>query len=159
VATKTKVGELVIHGSTSSIFTADCNSVWTGVLSRTARRIGFGLCGREKSGTLIPTQTRNNGIMRVMKRRYRLCFTNIFIASTYQTLIFNTSLLNFYLRCERLCARRSGLLSYSDFNSLPLAITDSCWLMVKELYRISRHRNRRAPGPSALPPFLRGRRE
>lgn len=90
VARKTMVGRLIIQGSTS-IFTIDCSTLLAGVLSRTARRIGFGLCGREKSGTLIPVKTRKSGITRVMNRRYRLCLTNIFIVPTYQILIFNTS--------------------------------------------------------------------
>ena len=75
VARKTRVVRLVITGSTS-VFTTDCTIVRAEVFSRTARRIGLGLFGREKSGTLIPAKTRNNGIMRVMKRMQRLCFTN-----------------------------------------------------------------------------------
>lgn len=74
--------------------TTDCAMVLACVSHRTARRIGFGLCGREKSGTRIPKTTRNNGIRRSMKRRKRLCFTSRYIVSRYQILPFNTSWLD-----------------------------------------------------------------
>jgi hypothetical protein len=79
----TWVGGFVITGS-ESYFTTDCTIVRADFFSRTARRTGFGLCGLEKSGTLIPNKVRNNGIMMTMKRMHRLCFTNILIKSTYQ---------------------------------------------------------------------------
>ncbi len=68
VTRKTMDGWLVIPQGSTATFAIDSSILWAGVLSRTARRIGFGLCGREKSGTLIPINTRNKGIMRVMKR-------------------------------------------------------------------------------------------
>ena len=79
VTRKTMDGRLAIQQGVTVTFTIDCKTLWAGALSRTARRIGFGLCGREKSGTLIPINTRNKGIMRVTKRTERLCFANIFI--------------------------------------------------------------------------------
>lgn len=90
VARQTMVGRVVIQGSISIFTIVFCSTSWGGE-SRTARRIGMGLCGREKSGTLIPKKTKHNGIMRVKNRMYLLCFANIFINSTYQILKFNTS--------------------------------------------------------------------
>lgn len=68
MARVTTVGWLIIQQESTSTFTIDCRTEWAGVLSRIARRIGLGLCGREKSGALIPIKARNNGIMRVTKR-------------------------------------------------------------------------------------------
>ncbi len=90
VAGKTMLDRFIIHGSTSS-FTIDCNTLLVGVLSRTARPIGLGLCGREMSGTRIPVKTRSIGMTRIMKRKFRLCFANKFIITAYQILISNTS--------------------------------------------------------------------
>ncbi len=56
----------------ASILTVESCADLAGDLSRTARRIGLGSWGRERSGTFIPTITRNNGIARVMKRRQQL---------------------------------------------------------------------------------------
>lgn len=75
----------------ATTFTTDGATVRAELVSRTARRIGVGLCGREKSGTLIPAHSRNNGIMRVMKRMQRLCLANILMVPPYQILCFNTS--------------------------------------------------------------------
>jgi len=89
-----------------SIFTMDFSTVWTGVLSRTARRIGLGLCGRVRSGTRIPEKTRNNGIIRIMKRIHPLCFANILIVPTYQTIWFNASWLTdntFMIQVKSIC--------------------------------------------------------
>jgi hypothetical protein len=88
VTRKTTVGRVAKQQGYSAAFTTDCNTVWAGVLAKIARRIGLGLCGREKSGTLIPIKTRNNGIMRATKRIYRLCFANIFMGANYQIIIF-----------------------------------------------------------------------
>jgi hypothetical protein len=85
VERKTSVGGFAMTGS-RSVFTLDCTIVRAVVFSRTARRIGLGLSGREKSGAFIPTKTMNNGTMTVKKRMLRLCFTNILIKTTYQTL-------------------------------------------------------------------------
>ena len=67
VVRKTRAGWLGLTGSRSD-FTTDCTIVRAVVFSRTARRMGLGLSGREKSGAFIPTKTINNGTMTVMKR-------------------------------------------------------------------------------------------
>jgi hypothetical protein len=90
---KTRVGRLVKTGS-RSVFTTDCTIVRPVVFSRTARRIGLGLSGREKSGAFRPAKTMNNGTMTVQKRMLRICFANILIKIKYQILCFNTSRLN-----------------------------------------------------------------
>lgn len=69
-----------------SIFTIDCFSVWADVLSNTARHIGFGLCGRDKSGVLAPASTSNRGIKRLMKRTHRICLTKTLMPAEYQIL-------------------------------------------------------------------------
>lgn len=50
-----------------SIFTMDLWTVSTGILFRTARRIGLGFCGQDKSGTFIPQNAKNSGITRITK--------------------------------------------------------------------------------------------
>lgn len=60
---------VIVISRTVSILTVESCMDLAGVLSRTARRIGLGAWGRERSGTLIPTITRNNGMARVMNRR------------------------------------------------------------------------------------------
>ena len=85
VERKTRLGGLVITGA-RSVFTTDCTIVREEVFSRTARRTGLGLRGREKSGAFIPTKTMNNGTMTVKKRKHRLCFTNILMQAPYQIL-------------------------------------------------------------------------
>ncbi len=65
-----------------SIFTMDLWTVSTGILFRTARRIGLGFCGQDKSGTFIPQNAKNNGIIRITKCIHRLCLANIPMAAT-----------------------------------------------------------------------------
>ena len=81
---KMTVGRLAKQQGYSAAFTTDCNTLWAGVLAKIARRTGLGLCGREKSGTLIPIKTRNIGKMREVNRMHRLCFAKLFIFVQYQ---------------------------------------------------------------------------
>ena len=109
VERKTRAGWLVMTGA-RSVFTTDCTIVRAEVFSRTARRMGLGLSGREKSGAFAPAKTMNNGTMTVNKRMQRLCFTDILIKATYQTLCCNTSRLN---REQRISPFKRALVNHN----------------------------------------------
>lgn len=97
---------MIMIGAISD-FSIEATIERVGDLSNTARRMGLGLCGREKSGTRIPTQTKNKGIMKVMKRTHRLCFSKRFILLSYQNPLIYTRWLKlgielsvFMLQCQ-----------------------------------------------------------
>jgi hypothetical protein len=73
-ARKTRVGWFSITGITL-IFEIDSFTILTEDVSKSADRTGEALCGREISGTLVPTKSKNKGRTRAMKQKY-LVFLN-----------------------------------------------------------------------------------
>lgn len=68
-----RVGWLSITGITP-IFEIDCFTILTEDVSKLARRTGVALFGREISGTLVPTKSKNRGRARAMKQKYLVFF-------------------------------------------------------------------------------------
>jgi hypothetical protein len=64
-----RVGWFSIAGITP-IFEIDCLTILAEDVFKSARRTGAGLCGREISGTLVPTKSKNSGRTRAIKRRH-----------------------------------------------------------------------------------------
>lgn len=84
-ARKARVGWFSITGITP-IFEIDSFTIFTEEVSKSAHRTGEALCGREISGTLVPTKSKNRGSTRAMKRKYFNFLTFKLIISRYQLL-------------------------------------------------------------------------